>query len=117
MSQSLGTVDLSEPEFSGYLTKRSKWLKEWRKRYCVLKDNRLYFCKTPDSPPHGEVDLKDCLTVKSAEDRTNKRFCFEVATPQEVVFLYAENEKQKDDWIGAIGKAIVRYSSAYTEDM
>ncbi|GBG28401.1 Pleckstrin-likey domain-containing protein 1 [Hondaea fermentalgiana] len=112
----LAAVDLSEPDFSGDLTKRSKWLKQWRKRYFVLKGNRLYFSEGPGKVPHGEIDLKDCLTVKSAEDKTNKRHSFEVATPQEVYFLYADTEKEKDEWIGAIGRAIVRFSSAYTAD-
>ncbi len=34
--------------------------------------------------PHGIVDLKDCLTVKSAEDKTGKRHAFEVATADQV---------------------------------
>ncbi len=44
------------------------------------------------------------------------RFCFEVATPEATFYMYAENEKLKDDWIGAIGRAIVRYSKAFTAD-
>ncbi|CAK9038493.1 Pleckstrin homology domain-containing protein 1 (AtPH1), partial [Durusdinium trenchii] len=116
MSAGLAAVDLSEPDFSGTLTKQSKWLKDWRRRYFVLKQHRLYFSKDEKSAPHGEIDLKDCLTVKSAEDKTNKKNSFEVATPQEVFFLYADSEKEKDDWIGAIGRAIVRFSSAYMPD-
>lgn len=49
-------VDLSNPQFSGFLTKQSMnsvyvlnalgmWLKDWRKRYFVLKGNKLYFSK------------------------------------------------------------------------
>lgn len=67
--------------------------------------------------------------MKSAEDKTNKKFCFEVATPlvsapsvqsfiaavlmltQETYFMYADSEKEKDEWIGHIGRAIVRSSS------
>lgn len=30
--------------------------------------------------------------------------------------MYAETENEKDEWIGAIGRAIVRYSSAFTGD-
>ena len=65
--------DVSDPDFEGYLTKQSAWLKEWRKRYFVLKANRLYFMKTPQADPHGTIDLKECLTVKSAEEKTGKR--------------------------------------------
>ncbi|KAG6616189.1 pleckstrin homology domain-containing [Phytophthora cinnamomi] len=84
--------DLSEPDFEGELTKRS------------------------GEPAHGLIDLADCLTVKSAEEKTNKRFCFEVATPDSTFYMYAENEKQKDEWIGAIGRAIVKFSSSFTGD-
>ena len=44
------------------------------------------------------------------------RFCFEVATPESTFYMYAETEKEKDEWIGAIGRAIVRFSSAFTAD-
>ena len=36
-----------------------------------------------------------------------------MATPDEVFFMYADDEKQKDEWIGAIGRAIVKYSGSY----
>jgi hypothetical protein len=67
-------VDMSNPDFEGYLTKQSAWLKEWRKRYFVLKENQLHFCKGQDASPHGTIDLKECLTVKSAEEKTGKRY-------------------------------------------
>lgn len=30
--------------------------------------------------------------------------------------LAAKNDREKDDWIGQIGKAIVKYSSMYIND-
>ena len=69
-------VDMSNADFEGYLTKQSAWLKEWRKRYFLLKENQLHFCKTSDSQPHGTIDLKECLTVKSAEEKTGKRYVY-----------------------------------------
>lgn len=33
----MDNVDLSNPDFHGFLTKRSQWLKDWRQRYFVLK--------------------------------------------------------------------------------
>ena len=112
-----GKLDLtSDPDFTGYLTKRSAWLKEWRKRYFVLKGNKLYFANNPQKEPHGCIDLSECLTVKSAEERTSKKHCFEVATPDATYFMYAETEKEKDEWIGAIGRAIVKFSNAYTNE-
>lgn len=53
---------------------------------------------------HGTIDLSVCLTVKSADEKTEKAHSFEVATPDQVFYMYAANEKEKDDWIGAIGR-------------
>eukprot|EP00753_Platysulcus_tardus_P008217 PLAT15819.1.p1 GENE.PLAT15819.1~~PLAT15819.1.p1 ORF type:complete len:129 (+),score=42.09 PLAT15819.1:38-388(+) len=109
--------DVGSPDFAGWLTKRSMWLKDWRRRYFMLKGNRLYFCKSPHDEPHGMVDLSQCLTVKSADVKTRKKHSFEVATPVATYYMYAESEKEKDEWIGAIGRAIVRFSPAFKSDM
>ena len=85
-------------------------MKQWRRRYFKLVQNRLYFSKGPTEFPHGVIDLKDCLTVKSAEEKTGKMHAFEVATPDQVYFLHADTDVDKDDWIGKIGKAIVDHS-------
>lgn len=66
--------DVSNPDFEGELTKRSMWLKEWRKRYFLLKGNKLFFSKEKSEAPHGMIDLSECLTVKSAEEKTNQRY-------------------------------------------
>lgn len=78
--------------------------------------DQLTFSKTEHSESHGSIDLRDCLTVKSAEDKTNKKFAFEIATREQVFYMYADSEKEKDEWIGAIGRAIVRSSPAYVND-
>ena len=105
------------PSKEGYLTKRSEWLQTWRRRYFKLVRNQLFFMVAPADKPHGVIELRHCLTVKSAEDKCGKRSSFEVATPDAVYFLYADNDVAKDEWIGAIGKAIVRSSHSYTRDV
>ena len=104
---------MSSPDFSGYLTKRSMWLKEWRRRYFELRGDELHFSEGQGKPSHGCISLRDCLTVKSAEEKTKKKFSFEVATPDSTFYMYASSEKEKDEWIGAIGRAIVRSSGAF----
>jgi len=113
--ESLSHVDLTDHDFSGYLTKQSMWMKQWRRRYFVLKGNKFYFSKGPDTPPHGVIDLKDCLTVKSAENQSRPH-CFQISTPNCTYYLCADSEADKDKFVGAIGRSIVRYSSAYTNE-
>ena len=62
------------------------------------------------------IDLAHCMTVKSAELKAKKKHALEVSTPETTFLMYADSEKEKDDWIGAIGRAIVRCSTTYTND-
>lgn len=99
--------------FSGYLTKRSQWLKEWRKRYVVLRQKKIYFMKSPTEQPHDQVNVNEIISIRSADDKTGKQHSFEITTSEASYFLFAETDKEKDSWIGAIGRAIVQLSKAY----
>lgn len=59
------------------------------------------------------IDLAHCTTVKSADLKSKKRHSFEISTPEITYLLYADTEQEKDDWIGRVGKAIVRCSSTF----
>lgn len=86
---------------------------EWRRRYFILKGSKLFFCKNDTSGPHGMMDLAHCTTVKSADLKSKRRHSFEISTPDTCYLLYADTESEKDDWIGRVGKAIVRCSRTY----
>jgi hypothetical protein len=81
-----------------------------------LKGSKLFFGKNPYSAPHGMMDLAVCTTVKSADLKSKKRHSFEISTPETCYLLYADTEQEKDDWIGRVGKAIVRCSRTYYTD-
>lgn len=59
------------------------------------------------------IDLAHCTTVKSADLKAKKRHSLEISTPETCYLLYADTESEKDDWIGRVGKAIVRCSRTY----
>jgi len=102
-----------DAEYEGWLTKQSMWLKDWRRRYVILKGNKLFFAKNEYQAPHGMIDLAHCTTVKSADWKSKKRHSFEISTTEITYLLYADTESEKDDWIGRVGKAIVRCSRTY----
>ncbi len=62
------------------------------------------------------IDLSTCMTVKSAELKAGKKNAIEVSTNDSTFYMYADSEKEKDEWIGAIGRAIVQSSVTYTHD-
>ena len=56
------TYDTNNPSNEGWMTKQSSWLKDWRRRYFILKDSKLFFAKNENSAPHGMIDLATCMT-------------------------------------------------------
>lgn len=96
-----------------------EYIKTWRRRWFVLKSGKILWFKTdadaarPDAQPRGCVDVRRCLSIKGAEDALNKPCAFEVSTSDgESMFFVADSDKDKEDWINAVGRAIVRHSRA-----
>ena len=85
------------------MTKQSSWLKDWRRRYFILKGSKLFFAKGEHTTPHGMIDLSTCMTVKSAELKAGKKNAIELSTAETKFLMFADTEKDKDEWIGAIG--------------
>ena len=92
-----------------------EWLHQWRQRYFKLyvtpTGPRLFFSADRDAAPHGVIDLRHCITVKSADDKTGKRFSFEVTTQEQTFYMCADADKAKDEWVGQLGRAIVLASA------
>ena len=66
--------------------------------------------------PRGVIEVKRCLSIKGAEDAINKPHAFEVATADESLFFVADSDKDKEDWINAVGRAIVKHSRSLLEN-
>ncbi|KAL5077207.1 hypothetical protein RYX36_016191 [Vicia faba] len=109
----------SNPERAGWLTKQGDYIKTWRRRWFVLKQGKLFWFKdqssaaTHASVPRGVISVSTCLTVKGAEDVLHKASAFELSTPESTMFFIADNDKDKEDWINSIGRAIVLGSRSH----
>uniref|UniRef100_A0A7R9VEP3 PH domain-containing protein n=1 Tax=Chlamydomonas euryale TaxID=1486919 RepID=A0A7R9VEP3_9CHLO len=108
------------PERSGWLTKQGDYIKTWRRRWFVLKDGKIFWfindCVTQESVPRGVIDVNKCLSIKGAEDAINKPFAFEISTQNDSMYFIAESEKEKEDWINSVGRAIVKHSRSLLEN-
>lgn len=109
----------SNPERAGWLTKQGDYIKTWRRRWFVLKQGKLFWFKdpaaaaAPSSVPRGVISAATSLTVKGAEDVLHKPFSFELSTPHSTMFFVADCDKDKEDWINSIGRAIVLHSRSH----
>jgi len=100
---------INNPSKEGFLEKQSRHLKRWKRRWFVLQDSMLYSFKNKKEyvAPTEQIDLKIFCSVKSSEEYTNRPHSFDVYSSDQVFSMVAESEAEKEDWIRAIGRAIV----------
>lgn len=108
------------PERVGWLMKQGEHIKTWRRRWFILKAGKIFWFKSeqidPTSVPRGVIDVSKCLSVKGAEDTINKPCAFEISTHVDTMYFIADNDKEKEDWINSIGRAIVRHSASLQDE-
>ena len=68
--------------------------------------------RAQSSEPRGIIDVSKCLSIKGAEEVINKPHAFEISTTDSNMFFVADSDKEKEDWINAVGRAIVRHSKS-----
>ncbi|EOD33935.1 Hypothetical protein EMIHUDRAFT_49528, partial [Emiliania huxleyi CCMP1516] len=93
----------------GWAWKESLFLRQYRKRWLVLTGGqhaRLSPAPLTRHPPPRlqDIDLRQCGTVKSADDLTNKPFSFTVQVPDRNFFLAVDNDADRNEWVAAIGR-------------
>jgi hypothetical protein len=95
----------------GWVEKRSRFIKEWRRRWMVLTPRFLFTFKSQqgykDSPTE-RLRLQECATVKSSEEELKKDFAFRIDTRDRTFYFAAMDLPDKESWIGSIGRAMVR---------
>lgn len=93
-------------EVGGWLNKRSAWVKDWRRRWVVLKGDRLFFHKEPGSEAHSAVDLSECVAARAAEEKLGKKFGFEVTSLEAACYLQAESHAEMEQWLARLTQCI-----------
>lgn len=90
----------------GWISKQSKWMHIWKRRYCVVTDTELYFSKDPDHPPHIVIDLRNIEIVEKSRVRG-----FNVRTKYDGTFYCcSDTSNGRDEWIHFISCVMVAES-------
>ena len=62
------------------------------------------------------IPINNCCTVKSADDELNVKNSFKVLVQDRVFYFCGADNGDKEAWIGALGKAMIK-SSVMMDDM
>ncbi|KAG0750387.1 hypothetical protein G6F62_002301 [Rhizopus arrhizus] len=107
------TLDTEKPAVntskSGYLFERKngRVYQSWSRKYYSISNGELISVsrnlKTKDEDGTQACNLRVC-SVKLT-DSYDRRFCFEVISPNRILVLQAENEQDMNDWVQSIRAA------------
>eukprot|EP00736_Rhodelphis_marinus_P010551 Rmarinus@m.18454 len=102
-SQKETSAAIKDPQLEGWLTKQGAVVKNWKRRWFVLKDKNLYYFKKPsDLEPKGTVNLED-VTIAHATHATKRQHCFGIYHPgRRSYFLQADCQDDMLMWVNAI---------------
>ena len=117
-------VDIKDKMKEGWLEKESRFRKVLRSRWCVLTVKTLYTFKEEKMyvDPTEQIDTSLIKTVRTDEKPGNffvSRYSIIRYISQRIelsdgsVFIFqAKSFEEKEAWIGAIGKAMIKSTSA-----
>ncbi|XP_068729703.1 pleckstrin homology domain-containing family H member 1-like isoform X1 [Montipora capricornis] len=94
----------------GYLTKLGGRVKNWKRRWFVLTDGKLYYYKTQNDvnrKPLGQIPLDGTCRIA----RTDGALTFEVTTPKRTFYLTGDTKEVVDDWLRVLHNVMRKFSS------
>ena len=99
---------MTDPTKEGWLYKRSRYLHQWRLRWVVLDDYKLYTFKNAkkDRDATEVIDLHKFSSIRAPGD-VHGAYYFQVYSPDLRFLFMASDEKDQQEWLRQIGKAIV----------
>ena len=104
-------------EKKGWVSKKSKWLGNWRNRYCQIvvgssttRAADVFFSKTESTRPHISFNLIDVKSVISvAPERYGKLNVYEVQLRNgSSISVCVGSDAIRQDWMAAISAGIVQ---------
>jgi len=88
---------------SGFLVKKGKVVKNWRRRYFkIVGSALLYYKKQSDSLPQGAIFVQETLKKIDTESVDKQPFCFSINTPKREFLISADTVVELYEWIQAL---------------
>lgn len=103
----------------GFLTKRSRFLKDWKKRWMVLTKTHLYAFELQGvyKAPTEKIALKEVTTIKSFyKNQYERPQVFRVESDDSYFYLSAQDHQEKWSWVTAIERMTERIRNPSMQD-
>ena len=100
-------------ELSGYLTKKGRNYKTWKRRWFTLSGSTLtYFVSDKTKVEKGCLDLTAGSIIPKTELFASKKFAFEISTPSRTLLVAADDQELMGTWVSKMQLAAIQASDA-----
>mmetsp|Transcript_6135 Transcript_6135/g.24734 ORF Transcript_6135/g.24734 Transcript_6135/m.24734 type:complete len:557 (-) Transcript_6135:22-1692(-) len=97
---------LSKTLHEGFIIKRGSKVKNWKKRWCILRATTLsYYKSKTDTKPAGQVSLSG-MRLETVPRENGKGKCVSITTEDRCFLFYAETEEDTDAWAAALERRV-----------
>ncbi|OHT14359.1 AGC family protein kinase [Tritrichomonas foetus] len=90
---------------SGWMTKQGGVVKNWKKRWFVLRGKELAYYEKPDKKESGVIDLTKAKEITTAPE-TKKKCALKIVTSGRTYYCYTDTQNDCDSWIKDLNLAI-----------
>eukprot|EP01006_Ploeotia_vitrea_P025291 TRINITY_DN58169_c3_g1_i1.p1 TRINITY_DN58169_c3_g1~~TRINITY_DN58169_c3_g1_i1.p1 ORF type:complete len:600 (-),score=313.85 TRINITY_DN58169_c3_g1_i1:30-1829(-) len=92
----------------GFLTKQGRFVKNWKRRFFVLKEGSLqYYESDKDLVPKGQMSLFGAAVVYVEPPKIDRANCIEISTPARSLFVSASSRESLREWALAVQQAAI----------
>ncbi|XP_033735199.1 PH domain-containing protein DDB_G0274775-like [Pecten maximus] len=88
-------------ELKGWLMKRSKMSKKWKKQWFLLKNTELLYGDTPEQTSK-KIPLTNSEISETNLDKKNFAFRIKSKDIKRTFYIHADNENTQNEWMQAI---------------
>ena len=93
----------------GWLEKRSRFLKGWRKRWIILTPNFLTTLKSQGDYSNSteQIPLNEFRSILPSDMELNRENTFKIETIEREFFFTAETKAERDEWVSVLGQIMI----------
>ncbi|KAK3092756.1 hypothetical protein FSP39_006915 [Pinctada imbricata] len=100
-SSSQNDDNMSHMEVKGWLYKRTKVSRKWKKQFFHLKSSNLLYGNTPENTDKS-IPLSNAEISETQMDKKDHAFRVKPKDSGRTYYMQAENEHSQNDWMQAI---------------
>lgn len=99
--------DTLNPYYKGWLSKQNLTTKKWRRRFVIVKGDRMFVSKGEWRAPYKMLDMSKFDSFKHYDNDADAEHGMIFTLNGEDHAFHADSENEKEEWVGKLAKLVM----------